>query len=46
MMLVFLDDIVDAGHTLGARQPYVYKLVIGLIIAVESLLRAHPETSL
>ena len=46
MMLVFLYDIVDAGHALGALQCYVYKLVVGGVITVQTLLRSHPEASL
>ena len=46
MVLIFLQDIVDARHTLGPFQADVNKLVAGIVITVETLLRSHPEVPL
>ena len=45
MILVFLQDIVDTGHTFGTFQSHVYKLVVGIIITIQTFLRSHPKVS-
>ena len=46
MPLIFLDDIVDTRHALSSIHLHMDKLVVGIIIQVESFRGTHPQVAL
>ena len=45
MVLIFLHHVVDTGQRLGTLQRDMLKLIVVVIIAVQTHLRAYPEVA-